>query len=111
MVTEDAMPASQSADPGCRPGPDPAPEFSRPVPLARFETGPDGQGPVDELVEAIAADEGERAALAERFGLRGIGRLAATVRLRRRKGGRLVLVDGTLSADVTQDCVVTLEPL
>jgi hypothetical protein len=111
MVTEDAMPANPIAEPGRRPGPEPVPEFSRPVPLARFDAGPGAQGPVDELVETIAADEGERAALAERFGLKGIDRLEATVRLQRRKGGRMVAVDGALSADVVQTCVVTLVPL
>jgi len=106
------MPATPiAADFGRRPGAAAGPEFSRRVSLARFEAAPDAQGPVDELVETIVADEGERAALAERFDLHAIDRFEATVRLRRRERGRIIVMDGTVSADVVQTCVVTLEPV
>lgn len=82
------------------------PEFSRRVPLDRLD---EGEAP-GELVEVIAADAAERAALAQRFGLPALDRLEATVRLGRCAGGRVITVTGTLSADVTQTCVVTLEP-
>jgi uncharacterized metal-binding protein YceD (DUF177 family) len=57
----------------------------------------------------IEASEDERAALARRFGLLGIDRLKATVSLKSR--GEEVLLDGQLEADVTQACVVSLDPV
>jgi len=78
----------------------PAPEFSRPVALPRL-------GQVERF--RIAADEGERAALARRFGLLAIERFEADVVLRRlREGARL---EASIDAEVVQECVVTLEPV
>ncbi|MFQ5765944.1 MAG: YceD family protein [Rhodospirillales bacterium] len=59
----------------------------------------------------IEADAGERARLAERFGLVALDSFSATLRLTPEKGGHMVRLEGTLTADVIQSCVVTLEPL
>ena len=77
------------------------PEFSRPEKL-------DAIGERDREV-AIAATADECAALAARFGLRGIGRLEAWFALRRSAGG--VVARGRMEADVVQSCVVTDEPV
>ncbi|HLG87864.1 MAG TPA: DUF177 domain-containing protein [Alphaproteobacteria bacterium] len=76
-------------------------EFSRPIAVDRLSSV--------EFVEAIEADSGERARLAERFGLVSLDRLDASVRIRRREGGN-VRVAGQLAADIVQTCVITLEP-
>jgi uncharacterized metal-binding protein YceD (DUF177 family) len=78
-----------------------APEFSRTV---RIDTIGEQTRPME-----IAADEGERAALARRFGLLGLGRLEAALTLSRR--GEEIAVHGTLAASVTQACVATAEPV
>ena len=79
----------------------PEPEFSRPI-----ETDQVGAEGVE--VE-IAAESAEREALARRFGLVEISRLAATVTVKR-ISRRLFRVDGSFEAEVVQTCVVTLEP-
>jgi hypothetical protein len=79
---------------------DSRPEFSRVVEVERL--GAEG---IDMEIEA---DADERAALARRFGLVAIGRLAARVGVRR-IDRRLIRVRGRLEADVTHTCVVTLE--
>lgn len=78
-----------------------APEFSRPV---RADTLGEGARHM-----ALEADEGERKALARRFGLVGIGRLAAEAALTR--DGSEILAVGTLRANVVQSCVATGEPV
>ena len=78
----------------------PAPEFSRVVSIARLGA--------EAAEHVITAGEGERAALAGRFGILAIERLAATVRLMRIAGG--VRLEAALEAEVVQECVVTLEP-
>lgn len=75
------------------------PEFSRPVRL-----GPERRGVV---LEATAA---ERAALALRFGILGIGSLCARLVLEPEAGGT-IRARGRLEAEVEQACVVTLEPV
>lgn len=77
------------------------PEFSRPV---RLDTLGDGVRHI-----AIEANEAERAALARRFGLLGVGRLTAEADLRNAAGG--VLASGRLQAAVTQACVASGEPV
>lgn len=57
----------------------------------------------------IAANKGERAALAARFGLLAIERLEADLAVRREAGG--VFVTGRVRGVVTQGCSVTGEPL
>lgn len=80
----------------------PAPEFSRPVDVSRLA--------LKELVRAIAADEAERAALAERFDLLSLDRFEAEVQLGRLPGG-FVRLTAVFCADLVQACVVTLEPI
>jgi len=78
----------------------PAPEFSRLVPVGQLA------GTAVHRIEASAA---ERDALARRFGLLGIDRLAAEARLTPlARGFRL---DAELVAEVTLECVVTLDPV
>ena len=79
----------------------PAPEFSRPV--AADRVGRDG------YVATIEANGEERAALARRFGLVALGALTARCRLRPVAGGMIEL-SAEFEAQVTQECVVTLEP-
>lgn len=78
-----------------------APEFSRPVPL-------DSIGEAPRRVD-IEADEVERAALAARFGLVAIERLAAQAELVR--DGTDVTATGRIEATVTQACVATGAPV
>ena len=80
----------------------PAPEFSRAVPVQSLEDS--------ETVIDIEADADERAALARRFGLLALDSLTAKVGLTPADGG-LVRVHGALAAEVTQACVITLEPV
>lgn len=78
-----------------------APEFSRPV---RIDTL--GETP---RALSIEADEAERTALARRFGLIAVDRLAADLALTRI--GAEIRLRGALSADVVQACVATGEPV
>jgi len=57
----------------------------------------------------IEADEAERAALAKRFELVGIDRLAGQFTIRRDAAG--ILVDGRVEAALTQACSITGDPL
>lgn len=78
-----------------------APEFSRPV---RIDTIGEAPRPME-----IAAGEGERAALARRFGLLDLARLEAALTLSRR--GEEIAAHGNVAATVTQACVATAEPV
>ena len=80
----------------------PIPEFSRLVPVARLGAEPFRQD--------IEATESERAALARRFDLVALDRLAATVELVRR-GDEAILLSADYQADFAQSCVVTLDPV
>jgi len=64
--------------------------------------------PREGLVQTIEATPAERAALAERNGLVEIAELTARFVLKR--SGKGVRVSGELHAEVTQTCVVTIEP-
>lgn len=77
------------------------PEFSRTVRI-------DGLGEAPKAL-SIEADEGERGALAARFGLAGIERLAAELALTRK--GEAVMANGRLVAAVTQYCVASGLPV
>lgn len=77
-------------------------EFSRPVDVARLGAA--------EAVYDISANETERAALARRFDLVSVDRFAAHVTLRRVKGG-MVRLNASLTADLVQTDIVTLDPL
>ena len=78
-----------------------APEFSRPVRLDTL-----GAEPREMTIEA---DEAERAALARRFGLVRIDRLAADAALVR--NGDEIVASGRIAAAVTQSCVASGEPV
>lgn len=72
-------------------------EFSRPVKARSLPEAP----------LAVEADDGERAALAARFGVRDIQALSASIGLS--ADGADVLAEGTLSARVIQTCAVSGE--
>ncbi len=78
-------------------------EFSREIEIDRV--------PVGGRPFAIAAEPSERVALARRFGLERIDRLRAEGTVARAPGEPLVTLTGRLEAEVTQLCVVTLEPV
>jgi uncharacterized metal-binding protein YceD (DUF177 family) len=78
------------------------PVFSRPL---RVETLPR-----DGLTQRIEANAAERAALARLNGLQDIASLTADLRVTR-AGKGAVRVRGDVLAEVTQTCVVTLDPL
>jgi uncharacterized metal-binding protein YceD (DUF177 family) len=77
------------------------PEFSRPVRIDTLGTEP--------RTLTIAAEAGERKALARRFGLVGIAHLAAEAGLVRK--GEEVSAKGRIEARVTQSCVASGEPV
>lgn len=77
-------------------------EFYRP-----FDTGEMSD---DAVEREISANDSERAALAQRFGLQTLDRLSATLAVRR-VSDAMFHVSGRLSAAVVQQCVVTLEPV
>ena len=58
----------------------------------------------------IAASEGERVALAKRFGFLGLPAFSARVTVDRRTGGQVV-VEGRLRGKIVQACILTLEPV
>jgi hypothetical protein len=93
---------AQSVIGGALPMTAPAAEFSRLVPLTRLTAGAYRQ--------EISAEPEERRALAERFGLLALDRLAALVELRREARGT-VLLEATFEALFVQSCVVTLDPV
>ncbi|BBE71531.1 YceD family protein [Oharaeibacter diazotrophicus] len=66
--------------------------------------------PAEGTTLTIEADEAERAGLAEIFDILAVGSIRATVTVKpwRRTG---VKVTGVVDADVTQACVLTLEPV
>lgn len=78
-----------------------APEFSRSIQVETL-------GPSPRTIDVEAA-EGERAALAQRFAVPEISRLAAEVTLVR--NGREVVAKGVLRGAVVQSCVATGEPV
>ena len=80
----------------------PAPEFSRPVPLAQLTTRPFRQ-----RIEATAE---ERERLSRRFDLISLDRLVAEVELRRQSPG-VILLEAEFGAEFEQCCAVTLEPV
>jgi len=82
---------------------DRTPEFSHRV---KAEEVPNGG-----KTYALAADEAQRAALAERLELASLDKLEGTVTLRPLAGGPMLVATGALSAAFAQRCVVTLEPL
>ena len=78
-------------------------EFSRAVTLE--EIGREG------LHKDLKASAEECMALAPRLGLLAIGSVSAKLDIRKSKDGSVVTVTGRLAAKVTQECIVTLEPV
>jgi uncharacterized metal-binding protein YceD (DUF177 family) len=78
------------------------PELSRPLQVDKISAGG--------MEERIVARPSERAALAARFGLLDLPMLEAYLNVDHAEG-RMIAVTGRLSADVVQQCVVTLEPI
>ncbi len=81
----------------------PRTEFRRPLPVHDL--------PVAGRPFGIEAGPDERVALARRFGIHAVNRLQAVGVVRPEANGRRVRLDGHLSAEVVQTCVVTLEPI
>jgi uncharacterized metal-binding protein YceD (DUF177 family) len=79
------------------------PELSRPLRIEKIS--PNG------VEEIIHASERERQALTERFDLIEIKKLEAKLQVTPEQAGTNYLVKGSLSAEVVQRCVVTLDPL
>ena len=77
--------------------------FSRRVALGEPER--------DGVTVEISAETHECAALARRFGLLAIDSLGATVTIEPGEEDHLLRLRGRFTADVTQSCVVTLEPV
>src|SRR5258708_33015736 len=69
----------------------------------------DRVGTVGTALDIVASD-GERAALAKRFGFLGLPAFSARVTVDRRIGGQIV-VEGRLRGKVVQACVLTLDPV
>ncbi|MBV9860931.1 MAG: DUF177 domain-containing protein [Alphaproteobacteria bacterium] len=79
-----------------------APEFSRPVTLARIGS--------ERFTQVISATPAECEALARRFGLLSLDRLTASVELSRRQQ-ETILLQATFEAEFVQCSVVTLDPV
>lgn len=80
-----------------------APEFSLRVEIDEI--------PHKGLRKKLDATEEERAALAQRFGLLSLTRFSGRIELRPLAGGPLIRVEGLLSAELEQACVVSGEPV
>lgn len=78
-------------------------ELSRPLRVDRLRA--DGQ----ELV--ITADPQERRALEKRLGLVAIESLTAVLKIAREEGSGLVVVRGTVTAQIEQSCIVSFLPV
>ena len=78
-------------------------EFYRPLPAHDL---PAAGRPFD-----IEAAPDERVALAQQSGILAVNRLQAAGLVRPEANGRRVRLEGRLSAEVVQTCVVTLEPV
>lgn len=79
------------------------PEFSSIVQLDKI--------PVVGLEQALVANVAQREKLAKRFDLKELSKLQASLSIKPAHAGQVIMVTGTLIADVVQTCVVTLEPL
>lgn len=78
------------------------PEFSRVLAV-------EGLTPDKVRKETVEANAKECAALAKRFDLRELSNLKADLRIRRVEGGDVVRLEGKITADVVQTCVVSLQ--
>ncbi|MFP4313297.1 MAG: YceD family protein [Alphaproteobacteria bacterium] len=59
----------------------------------------------------LAPDETERQKIADLLDIPGVNSLKADLKFSRVQGGMVVKIDGVFTADVTQTCVVTLDPI
>lgn len=80
----------------------PAPEFSRLVPLHQLGTKP--------FLQHIEATDEERDKLSRRFDLLALHSLVAEVELRR-QAAEMILLEAKFEAEFEQSCAVTLEPV
>lgn len=80
----------------------PEPEFSYKFAVEDLEKEP--------LTLDLEADEAQREALAKRLNVTSVDGLSAHIVLER-TAGHVITVNGKLKADITQACVVTLEPI
>lgn len=80
-------------------------EFSRPVSVEKLRIG--------KTEKRILANEEERAALAERFDLKGLSDLKAAMSLTRKGQGESMrlTVAGNLTAHIIQQCIISLDPV
>jgi uncharacterized metal-binding protein YceD (DUF177 family) len=78
-------------------------ELSRPLAVDKI--------PPSGLEEKITASKAERQRVAERFGLLDLSDLKAHLDVHPTHGGQVIAVTGTMTAEVVQQCVVTLESL
>jgi uncharacterized metal-binding protein YceD (DUF177 family) len=78
------------------------PELSRPLAVDKVPAGG--------MEEDIVANVAERQALAARFGLLDLSKLEAHLDIDHAED-RMIAVTGTMTADVVQQCVVTLDPV
>src|SRR4029079_17958449 len=69
----------------------------------------DRMGPSGTALE-ITASEGERTALAKRFGFLGLPAFSARATVDRRPGGQVV-VEGRLRGKIVQACILSLDPV
>jgi len=79
------------------------PEFSRMLELEDIARGG--------VHRSLEATSDERASLARRLEILSIEALSADLKITLERDGEIVAIAGTLSAEVTQECVVTLEPV
>jgi uncharacterized metal-binding protein YceD (DUF177 family) len=80
-----------------------APEFSHALAVDKI--------PPTGVMQTLEANERQRKALAERFDLIELPKLHAEFNAEPTNAGQTIAVSGTITADVVQRCVVTLEPL
>jgi uncharacterized metal-binding protein YceD (DUF177 family) len=83
-------------------GPSTGAEFSRLVDVSEIKRTP--------WRAELKADEAAREAIAARFGLESVERFEACIAFRRTPIG-LIQLEGSIEADVVQQCVVSLEPV
>ncbi len=83
--------------------PVPMPEFSRVLELDDIARGG--------VHRSLEATPDERAALARRLAVLSIEALSADLKITLERDGEIVAITGTLSAVVTQDCVVPVVPV
>jgi hypothetical protein len=81
----------------------PTPEWPHKVEIARLSSGP--------MRVALESTEQQRRDLSRRIKVNAVDALAAKFTIERRPNSHIIHVTGTVTADVVQSCVVTLEPV